>query len=58
MRKRTGTLIAPGFDPVTEILVFNDAPTAAAYRVIVDPENRIDELYEGNNAGILNLKGR
>jgi hypothetical protein len=56
--QRTGTLITPGFDPVTEVLIFNDVPSAAAYRVRVDPENRIEELYEGNNAGILKRKGR
>lgn len=48
---RTGHLAAPELDPVTETLRFERVPAAGTYRVILDPGQRIDELYEGNNVG-------
>jgi hypothetical protein len=53
--QHTGELAAPGFDPVTEKLTFKQVPPAKAYRVVLDPENQLDELYEGNNVAILKV---
>jgi hypothetical protein len=51
--RRTGDLPTPGLDPVTETLTFSDVKPAKAYRVVLDPDQRVDELYEGNNIGTL-----
>ncbi len=51
--RRTGRLDAPEFDPVTQTLTFEHVPPAKAYRVVLDPDGRVDELYEGNNIATL-----
>jgi hypothetical protein len=56
--QRTETLPAPGFDPVTRKLLFKNVPAAKAYRVTLDPDNKLDELYEGNNVGTLTVAGQ
>lgn len=38
--------------PRTADVVFEDIPPGTAYRVAVDPDNEIDELYKGNNAAV------
>lgn len=49
VRQQTGPLVAAAFDPVTRTLAFPAVPGATAYRVVMDPDNALDELYEGNN---------
>jgi hypothetical protein len=44
---------APELDPVTQTVSFDEVPTAKAYRVILDPDQQIEELYEGNNIAIV-----
>lgn len=52
-KQQTGGLPTPGFDPVKETLIFKKVPAARAYRVVLDPDQQIDELYEANNIGTL-----
>ncbi|MBI4580930.1 MAG: hypothetical protein HY718_14580, partial [Planctomycetes bacterium] len=56
--QRTGTLPAPGLDPVTQTLTFRDVPAARLYRVRLDPDRQLDELYEGNNQAELRVAAR
>jgi hypothetical protein len=51
--QNTSKLAAPDLDPVTAKLTFKKVPPAKAYRVLLDPDNKIDELYEGNNTATL-----
>lgn len=39
--------------PRTHTVNFEDVPEATAYRVVLDPDDDIDELYEGNNTATL-----
>lgn len=52
----TGVLGAPGFEPVTDVVTFEQVPPANAYRVVLDPENKVDELFEHNNVGTLTVE--
>jgi hypothetical protein len=54
--QRTGKLPAPDLDPVTQQLTFVHVPTAKSYRVVLDPDTKLDELYEGNNTATLTRK--
>jgi len=51
--QQTGELAAPDFDPITQTMTFENVPAATAYRVVLDPDHELDELYEGNNVGLL-----
>jgi hypothetical protein len=56
--KQTGQLAAPGLDPVVRKIAFTGFPRASAYRVVLDPANKLDELYEGNNTATLTITPR
>lgn len=55
--QRISGLAAPDFDPVTAKLSFEKVPAARSYRVVLDPENTLDELFERNNTAVLNPAG-
>lgn len=57
-RQSIGEMPAPGFDPVTETVTFTDVPPAKTYRVVLDPDGQLDELYEGNNIAVLSVAAK
>lgn len=52
-RQQIGNLPAPELDPVTRTVTFEEVPPAKAYRVVLDPDGQLDELYEDNNVATL-----
>lgn len=56
--RHTNPLPAPAFEAVTQTLEFRDLPPAGAYRVVLDPDNQVDELFEGNNLGTLSASSQ
>ena len=43
----------PELEPVTQTIEFTKVASGSAYRVVLDPDQKLDELFEGNNVGTL-----
>ncbi len=53
--RKTGQLPAPELDPAVRKFEFVGFPKAPAYRVVLDADQKVDELYEGNNTATLQV---
>jgi hypothetical protein len=50
VRARTGLLPAPKLESIAEVVSLDDPAPGQSLRIVLDPDDEIAELYEGNNA--------